>query len=185
MPMLQMPEVPVRYAGQQTAYLLHNRYVMPDPSIQFRKKIHPDPGGVGREAVYANHEIQSGSQLTDNGSEHFFPPLNAACTLSNVIATIIAYLNHNSHSVAASKLPYLCLATAANIATTAYALLIMVPMNRKQVAIAERLKDKENELEERDFRRLQKKWMQLNYGRATIMIAGSVAGMMGLLVHHA
>jgi hypothetical protein len=27
MPMLRMPEVPVKYAGQQTAYLLHNRYV--------------------------------------------------------------------------------------------------------------------------------------------------------------
>lgn len=119
------------------------------------------------------------------GSEYFFPPLNAACTISNLMTTIIAYLNSGSHTVATAKLPYLCMATAANIATTAYALLIMVPMNRKQVAIAERLKDRENENEEKELRRLQKKWSQLNYGRAIIMIAGSVAGMMGLLVQHA
>lgn len=99
--------------------------------------------------------------------------------------TIVAYLNRNSHSVAAAKFPYLCLATAANIATTAYALLIMVPMNRKQAALAEKLKDKENMNEEKELRRLQSKWSQLNYGRAMIMIAGSVVGMMGLLVEHA
>jgi hypothetical protein len=119
------------------------------------------------------------------GSEHFFPPLNAACTLSNLVMTIIAYLNRNSNPVATAKLPYLSMATAANIATTAYALLIMVPMNKKQAAIAERLKDKENETEEKELRRLQKKWSQLNYGRAMIMIAGSLAGMMGLLAQHA
>jgi Domain of unknown function (DUF1772) len=118
------------------------------------------------------------------GSEHFFPPLNAACTLSNLLMTIITYLNRNSHAVAAAKLPYLCMATAANIATTAYALLIMVPMNRKQQALAENLKEKENANDERELRRLQKKWSRLNYGRAMIMIAGSVAGMMGLLVQH-
>ncbi|KAF7509215.1 hypothetical protein GJ744_008275 [Endocarpon pusillum] len=141
MPMLQMPEVPVKYAGQQTAYLLHH-------------------------------------------SEHIFPPLNAACTLSNLITTIIAYLNRNSHSAASAKLPYLYMATAANFATTAYALLIMVPMNRRQTAIAEKLKDKENESEEKELRRLQTRWQQRNYGRAMIMIAGSVAGMMALLAQH-
>ncbi len=119
------------------------------------------------------------------GSEHFFPPLNAACTLSNLLTTIVAYLNRDSHPVAAAKLPYLCIATAANIATTAYALLIMVPMNKKQAAIAEKLKDRENENEEKELRRLQSRWSQLNYGRAMIMIAGSVAGMMGILVQHA
>jgi len=142
MPMLQMPQVPVKYAGQQTAYLLHN-------------------------------------------SEYFFPPLNAACTLTNLLMTIIAYLNRGSHPVASAKLPYLGMATAANIATTAYALLIMVPMNKKQVAIAENLKNGENENEEKELRRLQKKWAQLNYGRAMFMIGGSLAGMMGLLVQDA
>ena len=77
------------------------------------------------------------------------------------------------------------MATAANIATTAYALLIMVPMNKKQVAIAENLRNRENETEEKELRRLQKKWTQLNYGRAMLMIAGSLAGMMGLLVQDA
>jgi len=119
------------------------------------------------------------------GSEFYFPPLNAACALSNVMLTIVAYLNSSSDSVAAAKLPYLCLATAANIATTAWALLIMVPMNNAQTAIAARLKEKENEFEEKELRRLQKKWAQLNYGRALIMIGGSVAGMMALLVQRA
>ena len=126
-----------------------------------------------------------GSQLTDMDSEHFFPPLNAACTLSNLIMTIVAYLNRNNHSVATAKLPYLLMATAANIATTAYALLIMVPMNRKQAAIAEKLKDREDEKEEKELRALQTKWSQLNYGRAMIMVAASVSGMMGLLVQYA
>jgi Domain of unknown function (DUF1772) len=118
-------------------------------------------------------------------SEHFFPPLNAACTLSNLIMSIVAYLNSGSDGIAAAKFPYLCIATAANITTTAYALLIMVPMNKKQTAIAGRLKDKENEFDEKELRRLQKKWSQLNYGRALVMIAGSVAGMMALLVQRA
>lgn len=60
----------------------------------------------------------------------------------------------------------------------------MVPMNRKQTALAEKLKDKENEYEEKELRRLQKRWTQRNYGRAMIMIAGSVAGMMALLAQH-
>lgn len=121
-------------------------------------------------------------QLIDICSEYFFPPLNAACTLSNLLTAIIAYLNRDIHSVAAAKLPYLSIATAANIATTAYALLIMVPMNRKQAAIADNLKHRENENEEKELRRLQKRWSRLNYGRAMIMVAGSVAGMLGLLV---
>lgn len=126
----------------------------------------------------------SATWLTNVCSEHFFPPLNAACTLSNLFTTIITYLNRESHSVASVKLPYLCVATAANMATTAYALLIMVPMNRKQAAIAEKLKYRENENEEKELRRLQRRWRKLNYGRAMFMILGSVAGMMGLLVQH-
>jgi Domain of unknown function (DUF1772) len=119
------------------------------------------------------------------GSEHFFPPLNAACALSNIIMSIVAYFNSSTDSVAAAKLPYLCLATAANIATTAWAVLIMVPMNKQQIALAGRLKDKENEFEEKELRRLQKRWLRLNYGRALFMIGGSVAGMMALLVQRA
>jgi Domain of unknown function (DUF1772) len=118
-------------------------------------------------------------------SEFYFPPLNAACALSNLMMSIVAYLHSGSDSIAAAKLPYLCTATAANIATTAWAMLIMVPMNRQLVAIAGRLKEKENEFEEKELRRLQKKWSRLNYGRALIMIGGSVAGMMALLVQRA
>lgn len=176
MPMLLMPQVPAKYAGQQTAYLLHKRSV--EPIQRFRKC-------VRTQNTQNQRSLQPEGQLTNTYSEYFFPPLNAACTLSNLITTIIAYLNRNSNSVASAKLPYLSMATAANMATTAYALLIMVPMNRQQAAIAEKLKDRENENEEKELRRLQKRWIRLNYGRAMIMFAGSVAGMMGLLAQHA
>lgn len=187
--MLQMPQVPVKYAGQQTAYLLHNRYDTPNcrevySEIQSVSKSYLRQ--LRKPRLHQRHpEGNFGTQLIDMDSEHFFPPLNAACTLSNLIMTIIVYLNRDSHSVATAKLPYLFMATAANLATTAYALLIMVPMNRKQAAIAERLKDREDEKEEKELRGLQTKWSQLNYGRAMIMVAASVSGMMGLLVHHA
>lgn len=137
--MLQLPQVPVKYAGQQTAYLLHN-------------------------------------------SEKFFPPLNAVCTLSNLVMTVTAYLNKDTNSIAAAKLPYLGISFACNMATTAYAIFIMVPMNKKQTALAEDLKITENETKEKELRSLQKRWQTLNYGRATVMIIGSVIGMMGLLV---
>lgn len=142
MPMLQMPEVPVKYAGQQTAYLLHY-------------------------------------------SEFFFPPLNAVCTLSNLLTTVILFLYRNSDPAASAKLPYLCIATAANIATTAYAIIIMLPMNKRQTALAQRLKDRENANEEKEIRGLQQKWANMNYGRAMIMFSACFAGMMGLLVQHA
>lgn len=75
------------------------------------------------------------------------------------------------------------MALAANIATTIYAVAIMLPMNNAQCGIALTLKDRDNEKEEKELRRLQKRWSKMNYGRTLFMILGSVAGMMALLAH--
>jgi Domain of unknown function (DUF1772) len=105
-----------------------------------------------------------------------------------VVITSIVYLNRNHNPIAAAKLPYLTLATAANLTTTAYALLIMVPLNRKQAAIADSLWDRGHAVggdekgEEVLFRRLQTRWARLNYGRALVMFVGCLAGMVALLV---
>jgi Domain of unknown function (DUF1772) len=61
----------------------------------------------------------------------------------------------------------------------------MVPINKQHTAIFERVKDRENKNEEKELSTLQKRWSQLNYGRALVMLTGSVAGMMGLLLPHA
>ena len=67
----------------------------------------------------------------------------------------------------------------------------MVPLNKKQAALAGELEKAEKSGEvksesysrnERELRRLQSRWITLNYGRATIMIASAVAGMTALLV---
>ncbi|KAK4989952.1 hypothetical protein LTR66_002185 [Elasticomyces elasticus] len=141
MPMLMLPAVPARYAGQQTAYLLGN-------------------------------------------SEYFFPPINLAVTIANIVLTSIAY--YYSSPIAST----LATAVVLNMATTAYALLIMVPMNKKMTVLAGELEraaqkgeDKETSVRkaESELRRLQARWRKLNYGRATIMIGSSLASMSALL----
>lgn len=136
---------------------------------------------------YAAHQ---GSYLLHN-SEHFFPPLNAVCTLGNLVMTIFAYLYSRQSPIAAAKAPRLALATALSVATTAYALLIMVPMNRRQMALAVELEKldmagdtkaevyKSNEME---LRRIQVRWTKMNYGRAVIMLGAAVVGASALLV---
>lgn len=79
-----------------------------------------------------------------------------------------------------------------NVATTAWALTIMVPMNKKMTVLAgemekeikeegkgESSKFKGNESE---LRRLQKRWQKLNVGRAMIMVGSALAGFSALLV---
>jgi len=136
---------------------------------------------------YAGHQT---AYLLHN-SEKFFPPLNAFCTLGNLVMTGLAYTYSGESLIAAHKFPRLAVATGLSIATTAYALLIMVPLNKKQAALAGELEKAEKSGEvksesysrnERELRRLQSRWITLNYGRATIMIASAVAGMTALLV---
>ncbi|KAM0724246.1 hypothetical protein Q7P37_000128 [Cladosporium fusiforme] len=125
------------------------------------------------------------SLLTDyllSNSEYFFPPLNGACTLTNIALTITAYLNRNTNGAAAAKLPYLGASLVLNLATTAYALGIMVPMNKAMGKLAGDLQaNNADEKSEKELRRLQKRWQTLNYGRAAVMIASSVTALLGLL----
>ncbi|KAK4988184.1 hypothetical protein LTR66_003401 [Elasticomyces elasticus] len=147
MPMLMLPQIPVQYAGTQTAYLLQK-------------------------------------------SEYFFPPLNGVCTLSNLVLMGTAYLYSSDSAVAAAKLPRLATAFVLNLATTAWALTIMVPMNKRMGVLAGQMEKKVKEdgqgavvkTEESELRRLQARWRKLNYGRATIMIGSAIAGMSALLV---
>ncbi|KAH9824617.1 hypothetical protein Tdes44962_MAKER04299, partial [Teratosphaeria destructans] len=116
-------------------------------------------------------------------SEKFFPPLNMLCTLSNLAVTVGAYLNRNKSSLAAERLPYVATAFAGSVATTAYALLIMVPMNRRMTALSKNLEvNNSDEKSEKEFRSLQSRWQKLNLGRATIMISSAVVGMYALLL---
>jgi hypothetical protein len=77
-----------------------------------------------------------------------------------------------------------------NVATTAWALLIQVPMNKRMTRLAEILKagvangtdkDSRQKAAEKEFRDLQLRWRKLNYGRAAIMIASAVAGALALV----
>ncbi|TKA61049.1 hypothetical protein B0A49_10952 [Cryomyces minteri] len=134
---------------------------------------------AGKQTAYLLHN-----------SEYFFPPLNLACTLSNLILTGIAYYYSPNSPVA----PRLAFATVLNFATTAYALGIMVPMNRRMAVIATELEKSAQRGEEKgastkanetELRRLQSRWRKLNYGRATIMIGSALAGMSALLCNRA
>ena len=133
------------------------------------------------QSVPAHHAGTMTAYLLHN-SEKFFPPLNGACTVTNLVLTISAYLNRQQSSAAAAKLPYLGAALALNLATTAWALGIMVPMNKAMARHAEGLqKNNEDEKSEKELRRLQSRWQTLNYGRAAIMIASSVVALLGLI----
>jgi hypothetical protein len=81
-----------------------------------------------------------------HNSEKFFPPLNGACTVTNLVLTITAYLHRNESSFAASKL-------------------IMVPMNKAMARHATSLQaNNADEKSEKELRRLQARWQKLNYG---------------------
>jgi len=158
--------------------------------------------------VPAHHAGTMTAYLLHN-SEKFFPPLNGACTLTNLVLTITAYLHRNESSLAAAKLPWLGASLALNLATTAWALGIMVPMNKAMARHASSLQaNNADEKSEKELRRLQARWQKLNYGmflllvelfdadslgvfeltfwvfltgRAFIMIASSVTALYGLL----
>lgn len=99
-------------------------------------------------------------------SEFFFPPLNAACTLSNIVLTAACYLHRTRSAEAAAKLRYVALASLLSAVTTVYALGIMVPMNRRMTDLAGILaEDAQNAKSEREFRGLQRRWIKLNYGK--------------------
>ncbi|KAG9943101.1 hypothetical protein KCU85_g8933, partial [Aureobasidium melanogenum] len=140
--------------------------------------------------VPVHYTAQQTAYLLHN-SEHFFPPLNALCSLSNLILTGTAFLRaRDGNLIAEAKFPKLAAAFGLNIATTAWALLIQVPMNKRMTKLAEILKagvangtdkDSRQKAAETEFRELQLRWRKLNYGRAAIMIASAVAGALALV----
>lgn len=69
--MLQMPEVPVKYAGQQTAYLLHHRSVKP---IHRPKKICLHIENLKYETAYTNYEAEPKIQLANNCLQRAYLP---------------------------------------------------------------------------------------------------------------
>ena len=122
--------------------------------------------------VPAHHAGTMTAYLLHN-SEKFFPPLNGACTLTNLVLTITAYLHRNESSLAASKLPWLGASLALNLATTAWALGIMVPMNKAMARHASSLQaNNADEKSEKELRRLQARWQKLNYGTLFFFLAG-------------
>ncbi|KAK5156394.1 hypothetical protein LTS14_005282 [Recurvomyces mirabilis] len=122
-------------------------------------------------SVPAHHAGKMTDYLLHN-SEHFFPPLNAVCTLSNLAVTVTAFLYRDSSRVAAEKLPYVATCFGMSIATTAYALLIMVPMNRRMGVMAKNLEvNNSDDKSEKELRQLQKKWTALNYALAADPVA--------------
>ncbi|CAD0112498.1 unnamed protein product, partial [Aureobasidium uvarum] len=140
--------------------------------------------------VPIHYTAQQTAYLLHN-SEHFFPPLNALCSLSNLILTSTAFLRaRDGNLIAEAKFPKLAAAFGLNVATTAWALLIQVPMNKRMTRLAEILKagvangtdkDSRQKAAETEFRELQLKWRKLNYGRAAIMIASAIAGALALV----
>jgi len=123
-------------------------------------------------------------------SEKFFPPLNALCTLSNLILAGTAYYNRNS-PIMAIKWPRLAIAFGLNMATTVYALAIMVPNNVKMTKLSKEMNEAvakgdagepANKQKEMQFRQIQQKWMRLNLGRAACMLGAAVAGISALMV---
>lgn len=103
-----------------------------------------------------------------HNSEKFFPPLNGACTLANLIMTITAYLKRNESPAAAAKLPWVGASLVLNLATTAWALGIMVPMNKAMARLSEEklTASSADEKSEKEFRGLQARWRKLNYGES-------------------
>jgi hypothetical protein len=116
------------------------------------------------EGVPAVHAGKQTAYLLHN-SEKFFPPLNGLCTISNLALTVSAYLYRNSSKAAAEKLPYVATCFGLSAATTAYALLIMVPMNKRMAVLAKNLEANESDdKSEKELRQLQQRWTKLNYG---------------------
>lgn len=103
-----------------------------------------------------------------HNSEFFFPPTNMLCTLSNLAVTITSYLYRDTNAEAAAKLPWALAGFVLNAATTAYALGIMVPMNKKMARNASVLETKNTDQKNAsELRELQKRWQTLNYGVST------------------
>lgn len=102
-------------------------------------------------------------------SEKFFPPLNALCTLSNIVVGVTSYLYKDTNAAASAKLPYAIAGGVLNLATTAWAILIMVPMNQSMTKDANTLEtNSTSESAAKSLRQTQQKWRKLNLSMYTL-----------------
>lgn len=114
--------------------------------------------------VPAVHAGKQTAYLLHN-SEYFFPPLNMLCTLSNLALAITSYMYKDSSRACAEKLPYVSAAFGMSAATTAYAVLIMVPMNKRMTVLAKNLEaNSSDDKSEKELRYLQQRWTKFNLG---------------------
>lgn len=117
------------------------------------------------------HHVGKQTEVMLHKSEFIFPPINAGCTLSNLIVGIVAYRARNTSLVAAEKLPWIAGAFALSVATTAYTLGIMAPWNRTLVRLSKKLDAHvSDEVTEKQFRDAQASWKSLNYGELNLVV---------------
>lgn len=100
-----------------------------------------------------------------HNSERFFPPLNIVAELGNLVALILAFVYRDQCSSAKARMPYLIAAFCFYISITVYVFQVMLPINRRFVALLVKLeKDVEDEKAARDFERVLVKWRMSNFG---------------------
>jgi hypothetical protein len=101
-------------------------------------------------------------------SEMIFPKLNGVSTASNLVMTIVAYLNRDSPE-AAAKLPWLAASFVFCASVTVYTLTIQAPTNNAMRRAADKLKkDSEDTKTQEDLRVLQLRWQNGNIGARLI-----------------
>ena len=108
-------------------------------------------------------------------TEFVIPPINALCTISNIVVAIACYSQSGKSRTAAAKFPWVVAATALGISVTAWSLSVMVPINKQMVECHEQLeKDDEESTKSkevvRQFRELQASWCNLNSGELFTVI---------------
>lgn len=98
-------------------------------------------------------------------SEEIMPRVNAFGTMTNLVMTIVAWRYRKSSIAAGAKWPVLLAALTCNIATTAWALLVMVPINGEIRRQTEKLDvDKADAIAERGYRDAVGKWTRRSIG---------------------
>jgi hypothetical protein len=111
--------------------------------------------------------IHSGRQARSllEKSEFIYPRINAAGTITNLTLTIMAYFHRDTHMNASAKWPILLTALACNVATTVWALTVMVPINDNIRKSSNELEHSKDDSEaERNFRRAVITWKKYAVG---------------------
>jgi hypothetical protein len=138
-----------------------------------------------RTDIPAQHRARQNAYLLD-ASEAYFPRLSIVSTLSNatlLVSSLVVASNATAASLIprwAAKWPIYGAALACNLATTFYALRIMVPHNELIKNLSKKM-DKEGEAEAEKnvtkLREMQDWWIRGNYGESlTCSLVGDQPG---------